>query len=215
MEGNRRESSSEREEEKLNKAEALLTPRYENSSMLYEEIDKNIYGGEKDPAKRAERLKQFGYNAETLSQRGKEIKKQLQQLYDREADNGGDGTFSSLSEDMRNHALSLLGLVESKTGGGEKDYVCHSDASVGLAYELSRQMRKIAQVEAQPDPDNETVRHILRQQDVPSSREVAQRAISVGPEEFLKKKDAALKNISPGAKRKQYEIAFAIFESAL
>jgi hypothetical protein len=204
------------EAERNGRTEAILNPRYENSSVFYEEIDKNIYAGEKDPEKRVAKIEEHGYSADQLRERGQDIMKELQEIFDENVRNGGkEGELLSISKSKREYAETLRGLVFSQTGEGLKDFVRHSDLSIGLAYELSRQMRKIAQTEAQPNSDRVGVRDILRQSDVPATDDTVNKIIEHGAYEFFARKPAIMENISAGAKTKQYETAFNVLESSI
>ena len=123
-------------QEKFKKADALLNPTFENSAILYQEIDNDIYLGTKDYEERTERVKTSGYDPELLARKGKETKDELEALYK-------ESSRRSLSEEERSRLDLLQGLVTSKTGPEEKNFSRHSDLSIGLAYELVRQMRKI------------------------------------------------------------------------
>ncbi|MGD0576926.1 MAG: hypothetical protein ABSA74_02540, partial [Candidatus Staskawiczbacteria bacterium] len=131
--------------EKVERMDALLNPNQENSAQLYGAIEKNVYKGETDPVKIAELIQQAGYSLEQLSETGKSISDELYTLQMEAVAVGGKPDFSVLSAEKKSRAEFLQGFSMSKTAPGEFDL--HSPAEMGLAFEISRQMRKIMEAE--------------------------------------------------------------------
>ena len=211
MDPEKREPTNEKKE-KFEKADELLNPTFDNSAVLYEKIDEKVYSGEKDYVARRGKIEACGYDSDTLSKMGGEIREEYTDLYQKV------GKKEASSGD-RKRLNFLQGLIFSKTGSGETAYSQHSDISVGLAYELVRQMRKANNFLAQPDSSETAVKRFFSdRKSGPATEETIQKNLDCDKESFEEKKEAALKTIlkiNGTHKRDQYTTAFDILETAI
>lgn len=190
-------SKEELQKETTENLRCLLECDNRGKRTLQEIIAERIYGGEKTSSKRAEKVKEWGYEPEILKEKGLEIIEEWETLLQK----------AELSEEEKEKFRRLDGW--RRTFSKDRQHqVLHTDLTVGLTAEVSRQMGKFLAASLAEKP--EEVRKIMEQEAMEVTPEMMQEYVqkrnSPDKENLFRLQNEIIGKLSPEEKQRQYSM---------
>lgn len=195
-----------RQEIKSKKVCALLSPDYFDSYLIHDRIKEQIFEDSKTEGQRNDAVEEKGFDHKYLEGKGKAISETGKRILNE---------FASLEEKNELRRARNLAFSGGKTSKDVNKRVEHSSLSVGLAAELSRQMRKIVSAYGEGDPKK--VREILAQDDFELTMDDVKRFVDMHKPDQAHGANmkAIIEQIESPEKRRQYLAAIKMLNSEL